>query len=193
MPVQIGARSPDFSDPTALMSDCHRRIEIFLGTLVAVSRLEGGPLDSEQTRALEAALKYFREAGPKHTADEEVSLFPRLRTMAAEEVRTALAQVEDLEQDHRRAERLHAQVESLGQNWLRDRHLSRKDAQQFSSAVADLASIYGKHIEIEDKEIFPVASRVLSNEMKEEIGKEMASRRSVAPRDDSSQVAPTAL
>jgi hypothetical protein len=33
MPVQIGAQSHSFSDPTGLLSDCHRRIEMFLGTL----------------------------------------------------------------------------------------------------------------------------------------------------------------
>ena len=37
---------------------------------------------TEETRvALESALRYFREAAPKHTADEEESLFPRLRQM----------------------------------------------------------------------------------------------------------------
>ena len=30
MPVQIGAQSHSFSDPTGLLSDCHRRIEMFL-------------------------------------------------------------------------------------------------------------------------------------------------------------------
>ena len=28
MPVQIGSKANDFSDPTGLMSDCHRRIEM---------------------------------------------------------------------------------------------------------------------------------------------------------------------
>jgi hypothetical protein len=31
MPVQIGAKTHNFSDPTGLLSDCHRRIEMFLG------------------------------------------------------------------------------------------------------------------------------------------------------------------
>jgi hypothetical protein len=33
MPVQIGAKAHSFSDPTGLLSDCHRRIEMFLGSL----------------------------------------------------------------------------------------------------------------------------------------------------------------
>jgi len=37
------------------------------------------PLTEETRAALESALRYFREAAPKHTADEEESLFPRMR------------------------------------------------------------------------------------------------------------------
>ena len=37
MPVQIGAKSHNFTDPTGLLSDCHRRVEMFLGSLVAIA------------------------------------------------------------------------------------------------------------------------------------------------------------
>ena len=37
MPVQIGAKTHNFTDPTGLLSDCHRRIEMFIGTLKAVA------------------------------------------------------------------------------------------------------------------------------------------------------------
>ena len=37
MPVQIGAKAHSFSNPTGLLSDCHRRIEMFLSTLEAVA------------------------------------------------------------------------------------------------------------------------------------------------------------
>jgi Hemerythrin HHE cation binding domain len=79
MPVQIGAKTHNFTDPTGLLSDCHRRIEMFLGTLEAVSKLIDHPATEETSRALASALRYFGEAAPKHTADEEESLFSRLR------------------------------------------------------------------------------------------------------------------
>ena len=47
MPVQIGAPTHDFSDPTGLLSDCHRRIEMFLGSLDAVARVIDRPLADE--------------------------------------------------------------------------------------------------------------------------------------------------
>jgi hemerythrin-like domain-containing protein len=80
MAVTIGAkRESDFTDPLGMLSDCHRRVERFLRVLIDVTVQEqGAELSTEQQAALEAGLRYFREAAPKHTADEEESLFPRL-------------------------------------------------------------------------------------------------------------------
>ena len=113
MPVQIGATAHNFSDRTGLLSDCHRRIEMFLRSLQAVAG--GGPrLDDERRRALDLALRYFGESAPKHTADEEESLFPRLWSVGDEELKTALEKVKALERDHREADALHRQVDELG-------------------------------------------------------------------------------
>ena len=83
MPVLIGAKPEStFEDLIGLLGDCHRRIERFLSILVRVAaEVHGNPLSDEQRTAFQTALKYFREAAPKHTADEEESLFPRLRGM----------------------------------------------------------------------------------------------------------------
>jgi hemerythrin-like domain-containing protein len=180
MPVQIGATAHNFSDPTGLLSDCHRRIEMFLRSLQAVAG--GGPrLDEERRRALDSALRYFRESAPKHTADEEESLFPRLRSAGDEELKTALEKVEALERDHREADVLHRQVYELGTAWLGAKELSAADFAQFRDAVARLAEIYPQHIQVEDEVLFPAAERALSPEQKAEIAAEMAGRRSVKP------------
>lgn len=90
MPVQIGAKAHSFSDPTGLLSDCHRRIEMFLASLQRVGEMIDRPLSDDARTALESALRYFRESAPKHTADEEESLFPRLRQMQDPEIEAAL-------------------------------------------------------------------------------------------------------
>jgi hemerythrin-like domain-containing protein len=178
MPVQIGATAHNFSDPTGLLSDCHRRIEIFLRSLQAVANGEA-KLDDERRRALDLALRYFREAAPKHTADEEESLFPRLHGLADAEIKVALAKVEELERDHREADALHRRVDELGSAWLEGNELSVDDLAQFRSAVARLGEIYPDHIEVEDRILFPAAARALSSGQKAEIAAEMALRRSV--------------
>ena len=80
MPIVIGAKQEsDFNDPIGLLGDCHRRIEHFLSMLVTVAnQAHGTRMTCDQQLALETALRYFREAAPRHTADEEESLFPYL-------------------------------------------------------------------------------------------------------------------
>ncbi|HLH08953.1 MAG TPA: hemerythrin domain-containing protein [Terriglobales bacterium] len=178
MPVQIGATAHNFSNPTGLLSDCHRRIEMFLRSLQAVAS-GGRQLDPERRSALGLALRYFRESAPKHTADEEESLFPRLRSLHSEQVKSALADVERLEHDHREADALHRRVDEMGTLWLHTGDLSAADLAQFREAVARLAEIYPRHIEVEDKVLFPAADSALSPQQKSEIAAEMAGRRSV--------------
>jgi iron-sulfur cluster repair protein YtfE (RIC family) len=180
MPVQIGARTHHFTDPTGLLSDCHRRIETFLSTLAAVADAVDQPLSEHTARSLQAALKYFREAAPKHTADEEESLFPRLRERNNPEVASALRALDDLERDHDTVSPLHAAVERLGAQYLATGSLSAADCDTFRTAVKKLQSMYADHIRVEDSVIFPLAARVLSQEEKTAIAGEMAGRRNVS-------------
>src|SRR5215467_5331210 len=107
MPITIGAkRESDFTDPIGMLGDCHRRIERFLEVLVRVAEdARGAALNAEQRAAFETALTYFRNSAPKHTADEEESLFPRLRRLADPRVKAVLARVDALEEEHRTADR----------------------------------------------------------------------------------------
>jgi len=179
MPVQIGAPTHDFSDPTGLLSDCHRRIEMFLASLSAVAKVIDRPLTDAAVRALDSALRYFREAAPKHTRDEEESLFPRLRQLHHPDVQSALATLGSLEQEHRRADPLHAQVERLGQQCLLRGSLSLEEAEEFGKAIAALLSMYQQPISVEDSVVFPLAAWLLSPTDKAAIGSEMATRRKV--------------
>src|SRR5262245_44461234 len=125
MPITIG-RGPDhtFEEPLGLLSDCHRRIEHFLRTLTAIAAGPSTSLGTQRRAELDAALTYFAVAAPRHTADEEESLFPRLRAaLALSEVEgLALSQVEGgpaavvarLEHDHEEAAEHHAAVEAFG-------------------------------------------------------------------------------
>jgi hemerythrin-like domain-containing protein len=177
MPIQIGTKAHDFDNPTELMSDCHRRVEMFLGTLNAVAGFNGRQLTEDESRSLGRALQYFREAAPKHSADEEESLFPRLRALSDPEVRSVFEDLARLEQEHNLAAPLHAEIERLGLNWLRDGKLTQADAAQFQSAVTSLATLYRTHINFEDTILFPLASRMLTSPQKAEIAQEMATRR----------------
>jgi hemerythrin-like domain-containing protein len=179
MAIKIGQRMDHtFAEPLGLLSDCHRRIEHFLETLAVVTRqAAGGPLNPAQRAGLEAAIAYFATAAPKHTADEEASLFPRLRQTRDAAATAALAVVERLERDHGEADAHHRAVDGLVRRWLADDRLAAADAEALAAHLAALAAIYGPHIAIEDRELFPAAARLLSPEDLRAIGGEMAARR----------------
>jgi hypothetical protein len=117
MPVQIGAKlDSGFDDPLGMLQDCHRRIERFLAILCDLAeRAHARALTSEEASAIRGALAYFREGGRRHTADEEESLFPRMRTLAPP---GTLDPLDHLEDDHREADQLHDDVDRLYSGWL---------------------------------------------------------------------------
>jgi hemerythrin-like domain-containing protein len=183
--IQIGAKpSPTFAQPLELLSDCHRRVESFLRALIIVAeQARGGALDQRQREALETALRYFREAAPKHTADEEESLFPRMRQCAGVESKEALAKIQALEADHQVAKDDHDSVEALGQKWLASGNLNPDETHHLTAALQRLQSIYERHIAVEDNDIFPLAAKVLPAETLREVGREMAQRRGQRTRE----------
>lgn len=168
--MQILPLEHDFDEPLGLLSDCHRRIERFLEVLrkVAADSPEDLPLNYRQ--ALKSALDYFEEAAPKHTADEEHSLFPRLAGNP-EAART----IRELQADHQRADQLHARVNTICRRWLSEGVLA--DREQLCQALDSLAELYAEHIQTEDSRLFPLAAELLSYEALAEVGREMAARR----------------
>jgi hemerythrin-like domain-containing protein len=179
MPVQIGTKAHSFSDPTGLLSDCHRRIEMFMRVLEGVAKTMDSPPQEEARQSLDNALSYFREAAPKHTADEEQSLFPRLRTLGSPQLEAAFSKLEELELDHRRSEPLHSRIERLGQEYLSEGRLPEAQIAEFREAVSQLSAMYLRHIAVEDNILFPAAARALSDRDKQMIAEEMAKRRAL--------------
>ncbi len=207
MPVQLGQKPlADFTQPLAMLSECHRRIEKFLdilahladasvpsprsagerpgeGSSPSISNLKSAisdppsPLPPEQAQALDTALRYFRAAAPLHTQDEEVSLFPRLRALGDGRAQAALATVAALERDHRAAQSAHDRLDELGRRWLATGRLAPAVQQEFARLVQQLRDLYQPHIALEDQELFPLAGQVLPPDQLAHLGREMADRR----------------
>lgn len=161
-----------------MLGDCHRRIELFLNVLVRIAEpARGEALNDEQRGALEAALRYFRDAAPKHTADGEESLFPRLRRIEDSDVRALLMRIESLEEEHVCADRSHGEVDNLGRLWLKEGRLSAEQGSRILAVLVQLRDLYRDHIATEDNKVFPAAAATLSTSDREAIGRGMASRR----------------
>jgi hemerythrin-like domain-containing protein len=179
MPVVIGGKpQAHYSDPIGLLTDCHRRIERFLDALARVAAEDGGrELSAGHRASLETALRYFREAAPKHTADEEKTLFPRLRACGRPEIDAMLARVETLEHEHVRADVLHAEVDRLGQKWLTVGALPSDEAARHTELLDELVLLYRDHIALEEGVVFPQAANILEDADRKAMGEEMEARR----------------
>ena len=176
MGVQIGTK-PDsgFDDPIGMLVDCHRRIEHFLHILcVVVERARGRTLNAEEREAVGAALEYFRVGGKRHNADEEESLFPRLR---AECPRGEADQIGGLENDHQHANESHGAVEELYRKWIAAGRLATEEEELLASGTEQLRRLYLEHIKIEEQAVFPRAVRLLSRDAIEAMGAEFRARR----------------
>lgn len=175
MAIQIGGK-PDsgFDDPIGMLKDCHRRIESFLRILcVVVDRAQGRSLAEEEREAVKAALQYFRTGGQRHTADEEESLFPRLRKSDAKSFEV----IGRLEDDHHEANDLHCSVERLYTVWIESDSLGPDDARLLNSQTARLKQLYSDHIQIEESIVFAQAIQVLDSHAIAAIGTEFRFRR----------------
>jgi hemerythrin-like domain-containing protein len=174
MAVQIGA-TPDsgFDDPIGMLKDCHRRIERFVNLLARVAaQANGRALTTDERQAVEAALRYFRESGPRHNSDEEQSLFPRLKDMP-----DLQAEITRLAGEHKEADELHAEIADLFTAWLDGQTPTSEDTRGLRDMTHRLAELYREHIGIEEDHVFPEAARSLAPETLAAIGREFQQRR----------------
>jgi hemerythrin-like domain-containing protein len=173
MPIQIGAL-PDsgFDNPLGMLADCHRRIEHFLHILSTVAEhIDPGTLSGEEIAAIHAALNYFRTGGIRHNADEEESLFPRLRASGES------ADLDSLESDHQVTGELHQEADALYRKWISAGSLDITEHLRLTAITSRLQRIYQDHIRLEESVVFPRAARTLSPEELAAMGKEFERRR----------------
>jgi len=176
MAIQIGAK-PDsgFDDPIGMLKDCHRRIEHFLDILCLVAeRADTRSLTGEERSAVQAALQYFYVGGERHTADEEESLFPRLRGKRP----GGMEEISRLESDHHLAADLHESVDRLYTTWSSAGALREDEQQRLLSQTRRLKQLYAEHIQVEEKIVFPHALQMLDSQTIAAMGQEFRSRRS---------------
>lgn len=171
---------PDFTNPLGLLVHCHERIEGQLETLErAAEVLRSGDIRSlpRAFGAIDAACKHFAVAGVKHTEDEELSLFPRLRERGGSAGEEALAAMKELESQHRTAEELHSQFDKFVLTLPRAALADGRELDCFSQMVAELLTFYRPHILLENNFVFPIAGRVLPASEIHDLGEEMRDRR----------------
>ena len=170
--MQLLMPSAGFDDPLALLSACHRRVAGFCDTLERlVAHLEIAGPDDEARHAAERIVSYFEQAAPHHHADEEIDLLPLLKLRAETgDVSTIGNWVKRISTEHRAQDAVWAV--------LRDELQQLIDGNGTSlSAAAEFIDMERNHYQFEDREVFPLAGKLLQAEDLETLGRAMARRR----------------
>lgn len=162
--------------PLEMLSACHTRIERQCATLRRlVPHLAAHGADDEARTAAANVLRYFDSAAKHHHDDEEKDLFPALIESMAGSDAVCLRDLTDA---------LSAEHRALDAAWQRVRaSLARIAAGTSASLPGDdveaLVNRYQQHIEREEKELLPMAARLLADDDLARIGKAMRERRGI--------------
>ncbi len=177
-----GPLAPTFDDPIGVLRACHERIEQRVQILERACDIFQGndwKRKQEAAEALKPVVAYFTTGGVKHTEDEEISLFPRMRAhlVMGDE---ALATMQALESQHRKGESYVEELKEAVARLIRQPgEFSLDDVEQLESITVKMSTHYRPHIKLEDDSIFPLALDILRADDLAAIGKEMARRRNL--------------
>lgn len=177
----IDFRTPaaGFDQPLELWLACHDRVRRMTGLLQRLHEhlQESGADESAQATAT-SIRRYFDEAAPRHHEDEEVDLFPllrsRLRARAPRKAKAVNAALDRLQSDH----------VAMGKLWqtLRPTLAAIERGETVAldgDLVRNFANSYREHCEVEDTVIADALKCCLDDKDIDALGRAMAERRGV--------------
>lgn len=163
--------APEIDDPLALLTACHEKVRRF-STLTRrlVDHVGQRGADAEARDAATSVLRYFDLAAPLHHEDEDLYLFPALRSLGHPDVTAHIA-------------RLQAEHDELGALWQATRPwLLAVQAGKVApggaapEAVLTLTERYPAHADAEEAWVYPAAAG-LSPEQCRSLSAAMVARR----------------
>ncbi len=171
------APSASFEVPLEMLSACHGRVQAQCDTLRRLlPHLAANGADRAAQEAATAVMRYFDTAAVHHHADEETDLFPALlEAMAGSDAVCLREMTQALASEHRELERRWRLVRQGLQDVL-----TGNAAALAAATVQDFIGLYASHIEREERELLPMAQRLLSDAELERIGLAMRTRRGLA-------------
>ncbi|MFA6921944.1 MAG: hemerythrin domain-containing protein [Gallionella sp.] len=159
--------APGFDHPLQMLRACHEKILRQCDTLQKLTEyLISKGCDAQARQAALGILRYFDTAGQFHHQDEELDLFPALRAATNSVLLDRLLCEHALMLASWDALRPTLQLIAEGLDVTLDAALTEK-----------FIDSYRDHIAIENTELLPLASGMLSLQQMEQIGRKMAARR----------------
>lgn len=172
-------RSPaaSYDDPLEMWQECHERVRRMCALLQRVqTHVATHGADAQARDGATSVLRYFNEAAPRHHADEEENLFPRLlqRVAGRAEITDVVRTIEQLQQEH----------DVLESDWAQLKQSLEQITQGQAAAleptlVERYATGYTRHLKLEETVLAPALKSALNDADWSEIGAAMAARRGV--------------
>ncbi len=163
-------------DAVDMLLACHQRIRNFTGIAVRLADATGAALP-EIANAVEAVHRYYSIALPLHEADENDSVYPRLRrnlTDASE--RASLQAMVDQHGP------IDAVVARLVPGWAEVKahpEKLRSQADELRANAAQLQDLWREHLALEEEIVFPLIRSRLTPDDLNAIHAEMKQRRGI--------------
>lgn len=179
-PAPLFAPPPGPDDPLGMIRACHRRLEARLDTLAHAATLltdAPGTRRAAAAGALAQAVRHLDGAARLHVADEELSIFPRLR--AADP--TAGALIAGLAADHQHIDAawqaLRPVLEALRETLDADHTPDPALVARLRTLLPPFSAAHHRHHAHEEQEILPRAVAALDASALAAIAAEMVARR----------------
>jgi iron-sulfur cluster repair protein YtfE (RIC family) len=180
--ITDNAESEAASSSTAveMLLGCHTRIRHYVQLSLTLAGAENEPL-KEIAEAATAIFRYFSTALPLHEADENKSIFPRLRSAqpAGGLVREA---AEIMVEQHKAIDEMATELLSLCSSLDHTPERLATLSRRLEHVSRALEQAFAAHLHMEETVIFPALTELLTGEQLEEIRREMQERRT-APRN----------
>jgi hemerythrin-like domain-containing protein len=185
MTATIQFRSPKggFDEPLSLWLACHERVLRFCKLLERLRlHVAQHGADAEAMQTAVSIRRYFNEAAPRHHADEEADLFPRLlrwlterpSDVSPDDAARTRAAIDTLMAEHRSNETLWSLLDAaLAQ-------IERGVTVQLDAVqIEAFGQTYRQHIDVEEGVVMPAMKRAFGAADWTAIGSAMAQRRGV--------------
>ena len=182
MLTQISSPQPSAtpSGPVEMLLDCHLRIRHFVQLSRTLAEAHQVPL-AQVAEAAEAIFRYFSQSLPLHEADENDTLFPRLRNVAplGSPLREA---AKAMVEQHHAIEELVFELAAVCGALRREPERLPALASQLQHTSEALDHVFSAHLHMEETVIFPAVAQLPAEEL-QAMTREMQRRR--RPPEDS--------
>jgi len=152
-------------DPVQHILTCHEQIERRLVTLQNAAMMVGfseGPMLQDAAAALAYEVEVLEAIDKLHTADEEESLFPRLRANLKDDTSALEPLMLSLELQHENEQAAFTKLKAVVKSIAAAGAQPTDEASMCEDLVSELANVCRPHMALENDSLLPLARKALT-------------------------------